>query len=548
MQERQHDTRQKKRHRGRGLCAVFRDESPPSPAQQQMLPMPPAIERYALVSAPAGQQHAHALRRGAPLHRFLVHVCLDAGQGDIATQDGQDVPGLERAVERLQALLFGDGTDQSVFPCMLRTRGRVTEFGKPREGGRQRTVSAPQFPGGEHRDAGRIQAAAQMHPHGAAVQAVAHRLGVEVEKLLRIGVVRRGLRQRRLLGMPVPLASCPEGGRSFSGPLRLDRERMPRRQLAHRFEERAGVGAEHLAGQIGGHRRLVERIGDARCGEHRFHGTGEDDPLPLQGIVERPDADVVPGAEQHPLAHVPHGEGIVAEQMRRTRPAPAQIGAQDQGAVTDGDAFGVGNAEDVAERIAVVEPGIRGQDEAGVMREMQPGGGSVFFRLCGPDREADGALRPRRRVGTVIGKGRGHGIEPLRGVTEESADRRHRVLPVDREQAPSRSRKERRTSSDRKLNARRFWPVVIPAEAKSMTLIRTPAGIQRRRLARKGLFTQRASSCLPFSWIPCVAAVPETEFPFPESLSTPPDELTREDRCYRVIGQRPHRHTAIRGP
>ena len=363
------------------------------------------------------------------LHDLLVQVDLHPRQGPVEPQHVQDVVGGRRAVAGLQSLLGAHRIDQGVFPRVLRLRRPGAGLRQPCEGERRRVSSTPHLARGEHRNAGRIQAAAQMHAHGAAVQAVAHRLRVEVEKLLRIGVVRRGPRRRRPLGMPVPLDSRPEAARSILGPPRLDGERMARRQLAHRGEERAGAAAQRLGGQMGSHHPFVQRIGNVRRGQHRFHGAGEDEAPRRQRVIERPGADVVPGAEQRALLGVPYGEGVVAEQVVRAVPAPAHEGPEDQLRIGEAGALGKGNAERIAERVAVVETGIRGHHEAGAVvngERVRGAAGQVGRRAWRtPAPEADPAFRPRRTFRSAVGERGQHGVQRLRAArpAHGSADR-----------------------------------------------------------------------------------------------------------------------------
>ena len=205
--------------------------------------------------------------------------------------------------------------------------------------------------------------------------------------------------------MPISLDVRPQAARPLLGRLRLDGERMAGWQLAHRCIECTGL-AEHATRQMGGHRHFVQRVRDIGRGEDRFHGAGEDEPSPVQRIVERSDADVVPGTKQGALARVPHGEGIVAEQAARAVSAPAPVGSEDQIVVTDGGAFVVWYVQRGAQRRPVIEPGIRGERKTGVTSEIQQRFGPAFFRPRRTDSKADGALRPRRSVGVPIGEGR----------------------------------------------------------------------------------------------------------------------------------------------
>ena len=59
-------------------------------------------------------------------------------------------------------------------------------------------------------------------------------------------------------------------------------------------------------------------------------------------------AAMVTGAEQDALARVPYGEGIVTGQAARAIPAPAQVGSEDQIAVTDGNASECGTPQRTA--------------------------------------------------------------------------------------------------------------------------------------------------------------------------------------------------------
>ena len=58
------------------------------------------------------------------------------------------------------------------------------------------------------------------------------------------------------------------------------------------------------SGQVRRYRGFVQLAGDARRGEGGFHRAGEDEAVRRPGVVEGPDADRVPGAEQQTVARV----------------------------------------------------------------------------------------------------------------------------------------------------------------------------------------------------------------------------------------------------
>ena len=153
----------------------------PAPAQEQMRMVPAAAERGAFVAAPAGKQHPDAPLRGAELHGLLVGVDMRSRPGAVAPQHGDPVVRAQGAVERLQPLLFANGVNERVFPGLGAARPRPADARQPTEGQRRRAAPAALFAPRQHGDAGGVQAAAQMHPHGAgAWQARLHGAPAEV--------------------------------------------------------------------------------------------------------------------------------------------------------------------------------------------------------------------------------------------------------------------------------------------------------------------------------------------------------------------------------
>ena len=247
-----------------------------------------------------------------------------------------------------------------------------------------------------------------------------------------MGVVGGRPRRRRAFGTPIALDARPRAiSRKW---VSLDGERMAGRRLAHLLEERTG-GRVPPAGtrQKGRHDGLVQRAGDVRHGEDGFHGAGEDEAARRKGVVEGPGAGVVPGAEERALPRIPHGEGVIADQVVRTLPAPAPPGPEDEAALGEGGTLGVGNAERAAQRVAVVEAGVRGYRDARVA--VEAGGAPRAVPVRGrrrPAAEADGSLRPLRAGLPVVGQRGQHGGQPVRGariVQVESAERIHREAP-----------------------------------------------------------------------------------------------------------------------
>ena len=259
---------------------------------------------------------------------------------------------------------------------------------------------------------------------------------------------RHGLRSRRGIGGIRALAVSPSTcrGPRPRGPLRPPvpvqprrrgpghGQRMAGRKLAHHREERPGVAQQVAPDQPGGHGGLVEPVIDAGRGEHRLHGAGEDEAMRGFGVVEGPGADGVAGAEQGTGAAVPHREGVIAEQVVRAVLAPARPGPFNQVRVVEARAFGVRHPERVAECAAVVEAGVRGDREAVPPVDAKaapgpalPGGGGPSGDGGPPAAEGDGRLRPRRGVRPVIGEGRQHGVQPVRGRSVRGAG----PAPVD---------------------------------------------------------------------------------------------------------------------
>ena len=101
MRERQRDVRQGSERVG--TCAAFGGQPQPAPAKKQLLAMSPAVERDALVPAPARQEHPHPRCRRAALHRFLVHLDVYPGEGAVATQHGNHVAGAQGAVRHCKS-------------------------------------------------------------------------------------------------------------------------------------------------------------------------------------------------------------------------------------------------------------------------------------------------------------------------------------------------------------------------------------------------------------------------------------------------------------
>ena len=330
---------------------------------------------------------------------------MDARQRSVALQHVEDVRGRRGAVNDLQAFLRANRVDQGVLAGVFGLGRRILRRRQPTERQRRRLPFAPQLASGIHGDAGRIQPAAQVYANSpclAPAQPVAHDQGIEVAELLGVGVIRRGCRHRRLFRVPMPHdARSPPALRRP-----LDAQRVARRQLAHCGEERAGV-VDGPSGQMAGHHCLVQRTRDTRDGEHRLDRAGENDALARQGVVEGPGADVISSAEQRAMAHVPQGEGVVAKQVARTVLAPAQPSANDQLCICQ-CAARHGNAQRIAKPVAVVQPRIRRQPNAGGPIDAQR------RRLRFPAAEADFAFGTQRAGCSIAGKLRLHEAKRLR--------------------------------------------------------------------------------------------------------------------------------------
>ena len=140
---------------------------------------------------------------------------------------------------------------------------------------------------------------------------------------------------------------------------------------------------------------------------------------------------MVPGAEERALPRVPHGEGVVAEQVVRAVPPPAPPGPHDEVPVGEAATGRGRHAERAAERIAVVEPGVRGHREAGLDAQRRIG---ALVRWPAPATEDDGAVRPLGGVRSVAGERRqdgGHALRLARRFPKEPADRVHRERIVN---------------------------------------------------------------------------------------------------------------------
>ena len=299
-------------------------------------------------------------------------------------------------MEHPQPFSFAYRVHVGVFLWMVLIGKLAVRRRQPTEGERRRTAPTPQGAGGEHRHAGRIQAAAQVNADRAgAVQAVFHRPGMDRQELLRVGVVRRAPHPRRPLGPPVPLGRRPDARRCTAP---LDGEDVAGRQLAYRREERTGRGGHGVLRQMRRHDRLVQRVGDPGRRENRFHGAGEDEPPSRRGIVERPHTDRVPDTEEPAPPGVPYREGVVAEQAVGAGPAPALPGPEDQIGVGETGALRRGDAQRAAERIAIVETGVRGDGQSRFPVDAQRGCGRGRPGRDAGARRSGGELPAGRRV------------------------------------------------------------------------------------------------------------------------------------------------------
>ena len=223
-----------------------------------------AVEGDALVAPQAGQQHAHPVRGAARCTAASLGPTCACGKAPS-----------HRSRARVSAAVGGwrNTCNPPARPPRRRHRtpthrsppAALRPWRQPSEGRRRRTALAPQFAGGEDRDARRVQAAAQMdaYPAGAA-QAVLHRPRIQGQKLLGVVVVGGRCRPRHVLRPPVAL----QPHRAVR-----DDEAMPRRQPAHGLEERACGGERRVPlHQPHPHREFVELVADVRAGEHGFDG------------------------------------------------------------------------------------------------------------------------------------------------------------------------------------------------------------------------------------------------------------------------------------
>ena len=171
-----------------------------------MLAVPAAVERRALVAAPTPTAaRAPPCSAAQALHRHLVRVDVDARVGAVAPQHGDDV-----------ARAHGPVEDPASLPARTprrrrRTRPRGIRWagGRPAlaatEGERHRPALTPRFASGQHRDAGGIETAAEMHAHGVrAAQTVPPRPARREPGTLPAGVVGGRSSRGRPLGTPVP--------------------------------------------------------------------------------------------------------------------------------------------------------------------------------------------------------------------------------------------------------------------------------------------------------------------------------------------------------
>ena len=275
----------------------------------------------------------------------------------VAAQVGHEVAGGGRTVERLQIFPPDHRVDQAVLRGFGPAARPAARRRLPTEGGRRGTPGAPQRAGGQHRDAGRIQAAAQVHAHRMrAVHAVRHRLVADLQQRLGQEVVAAGRPSRRVLGTPPALQA-----RRAS----LDRQEVTRREATDIAEEGAFTERTRPAGQLRGDGLLVQILGNARRGQHGVDVAREDDAVRRQAVVEGPGPDVVARAEQGPALRVPDREGIVAEQAARAVRAPAPVRPEDEVSIRQERAFGAGDVEGPAQRFTIVETRAGGQRQFG---------------------------------------------------------------------------------------------------------------------------------------------------------------------------------------
>ena len=178
----------------------------PASAQQKLRVVSVTAEGNAVVSAPAGKQHAHALLLRAALHHVFADEDVRAGTGAVEAQQVDQVSGARRAVEHPQPFLPAHGIDEVVLGGVRFARRLAAGLRQPTEGERRRPAPSPQFARREDGDAGRIQAAAEMRADGIrAVQAGADGLREEIEELLRVVVVGGPPHDRDVFRPPVPL-------------------------------------------------------------------------------------------------------------------------------------------------------------------------------------------------------------------------------------------------------------------------------------------------------------------------------------------------------
>lgn len=359
-----------------------------------------AAERDALVAAPTGQQHAHILRRRRTLHGAFVEV-MAVVPGYIAAQGRQDAGGGGRAVVDLQALLGRDRIDQAVFVAGRGLLVLLRRLGQPGERGRGRSARSPQRPGGEHRNAGGVEPAAQMHAHGVGTaRAVRHRRGAKRKTGFGgFAVVNEAKRGHPLRLPPAPHA--PAAG--------FRREQVARRQAPHRAVERAFAEWPEVGmGKPCGGRVLVEVRRHAGGREHRVHVAGEHDAVCGGGIVERPGADVVPNKKQPAALGVPRGESVIAVQVLRALRAPPAPSLQNQRRVRQRAVVFAGNAQRGAQVVAPVNAGAGDHPIALASRAA----GRAVRRLGPAPAEASGFRRPHRGgVCPAPRQGGQHGIE-----------------------------------------------------------------------------------------------------------------------------------------
>ena len=370
--------------------------------QQFMANLGSVVRDAALISAEAAEQQADAEFLGNRQHRRFPRSTGEHGVGAERLDEGGGGVGLMMyaQVEAVRYALHGVVLSLVLFGHRRSWRRR----GQLSKRNRRRATIALELAHCERGYGGGIQAAAQLDPHRAVDQAIAHSLIEEFDRFLerlRIGS-RTSLGQS--LRPPMAVQSNFAAGED---------EAVARWEPVYCTEERACAAGLGDAQQRFGDRDLVEIIGYFRHRKQRFDGAAEDQALLAERVVEGAHSHRVAREEQLAAALLVYREGEVAEETIRAVAPPTLEGAEHQLRVVDFVAPGRRQAEGVGQLAAVVQARVHCDGKAGAGIHAH---GEALANAVGGASLAHGdvAIRPRRGGVAVNAQRLQHGRQVVR--------------------------------------------------------------------------------------------------------------------------------------